>query len=99
MTDCLITIVAAPSLEEALIDWLLTQEDISGFSTAEIYGHGSRTTNLSVLEQVTGRQKRIQLTTHACSAIAPAFIENLKRNFQGANLHYYITLLTESGQI
>lgn len=100
MTDaCLLTLISAPSMEETLIDWLLTQEEISGFSSTEIYGHGSRSMHLSLLEQVTGRQKRIQFLVHTQNDIARRLIAELEQKYPNTGLHYLVTPVIEAGQI
>ncbi len=96
---CLLTLITAPAMEETLIDWLLTQEEISGFSSTEIYGHGSRSTHLSLLEQVTGRQKRIQFMIHTHTEIAKQLVEDLKQKYPNTGLHYMMTPIFEAGQI
>lgn len=100
MTDaCLLTLISAPSMEETLIDWLLTQEEISGFSSTEIYGHGSRSTHLSLLEQVTGRQKRVQFMIHTRAEVAKQLIEDLIQKYPDTGLHYLIIPILDAGQI
>lgn len=100
MTDiCLLTLVAPPSLEETLIDWLLMQENISGFSTTEINGHGARSHQLSIFEQVTGRQKRIEFQIHTEISIANSMIDALKVKFANSGLHYILTPVLNAGQI
>lgn len=100
MTDrCLLTLVAPPSLEEALIDWLLMQENISGFSSAEINGHGARSHQLSIFEQVTGRQKRIEFQIHTEISIANSMIDALKVKFVNSGLHYILTPVLSAGKI
>lgn len=96
---CILTLISAPSMEEMLIDWLLTQEEISGFSSVEIYGHGSRSTHLSLLEQVTGRQKRIQLMIHTEEEVANRLVAELKVKYPNTGLHYLITPIVDAGQI
>ncbi len=96
---CLLTLISAPSMEETLIDWLLTQEDISGFSSVEIYGHGSRSTHLSLLEQVTGRQKRIQFLIHTQIETAQQLITELQQRYPNTGLHYMMTPIMDAGQI
>jgi hypothetical protein len=49
----------APDLEENLIDYLLTFEEIEGFTSFQVHGHGEHH-RLSVMEQVSGRRRRIQ---------------------------------------
>lgn len=100
MTDiCLLTLVVPPSLEETLIDWLLMQENISGFSSVEINGHGSRSAHLSIFEQVTGRQKRIQFQIHTELTIANSMIEALKLKYPNTGLHYMLTPVLGTGKI
>jgi len=48
-----------PALEEDLIDYLLSLEAVTGFTSYEARGHGSDL-QLSLAEQVSGRQKRLQ---------------------------------------
>lgn len=96
---CLLTLVVPPSLEETLIDWLLMQENISGFSSVEINGHGSRSADLSVFEQVTGRQKRIQYQIHTEMVIANSMIEALKLKYPNTGLHYMLSPVLSAGQI
>ena len=61
MDDYLLIIYSPPALEETLVDWLLEQDQLSGFSTTEAYGHGSRQDAMSLKEQVSGRQKRMTI--------------------------------------
>lgn len=97
--SCLLTLVAPPSLEETLIDWLLMQENISGFSTTEINGHGARSHQLSIFEQVTGRQKRIEFHIHTEISVANSMIDALKVKFANSGLHYILTPVQSAGQI
>lgn len=99
MTHCLLTLITNPSLEEAMIDWLLIQTEISGFSSCEIYGHGSREENYSNLEQVTGRQKKQQFMIYLKTEIAHDLLNQLKKKFANTGLHYYITPALESGSL
>ena len=48
-----------PTLEEDLIDYLLSLECVGGFTSYVAQGHGEHE-NLSIAEQVSGRRKRIQ---------------------------------------
>ncbi|BCM24694.1 DUF3240 family protein [Methyloradius palustris] len=99
MSQHLLTIITLPRMQDAMIDWLLEQDNLSGFSTAEIYGHGARHTGMSLLEQVTGRQKRTQFTAHADEAVINSVLEKLKLDFAGSGLHYMVTPLLEAGAL
>ncbi|MGB4811509.1 MAG: DUF3240 family protein [Methylophilaceae bacterium] len=99
MTPCLLTLITSPSLEEAMIDWLLMQTEISGFSTSKIDGHGAREKSYSALEQVTGRQKKLQFVVHTETTIAAELVAQLKQKFKNTGLHYYITPIIEFGSV
>lgn len=49
-----------PELEEDLVDYLLAQKNISGFTSFPVRGHGMYE-NMNLAEQVSGRRKAIQL--------------------------------------
>lgn len=99
MEHCLLTIFAAPSVEESIVDWLLEHQAIKGFSSSEVFGHGARQSGMSVLEQVTGRQRRIQFMIHLERELADRVIEELRQSFAGVGLHYFLTPLIESGPL
>ena len=48
-----------PGLEEDLIDYLLSLDCVRGFTSYDAMGHGEHQ-NLTVAEQVSGRQRRKQ---------------------------------------
>jgi hypothetical protein len=97
--ECLLTIFAPPALEEALVDWLLEEERIHGFSTAEIFGHGERESGMTLLEQVAGRQRRVQFLVQTDAATAADMIRHLREHYAGAGLHYLLTPVIEGGRI
>lgn len=99
MADCLLSLITNPSLEESMIDWLLFQKDITGFSTSEIYGHGSRKDKYNAHELVTGRQKKLQFMIHTDSIIASKLINQLKQKFPNTGMHYVIAPAFETGSL
>jgi hypothetical protein len=99
MNKCLLTIYVPPTLEETLEDWLLENEAISGFSTMEGFGHGSRPSGMTLLEQVTGQQRRIQFLIETDTQLAGQLLSNLRVKFAGVGLHYMLTPLLEAGQL
>lgn len=66
----------APELEENLIDYLLSFEQVEGFTSYQVHGHGEHH-NLSVTEQVTGRRKRSQYEIFIASDAIPKVLEGL----------------------
>lgn len=95
----LLTLTIPPAAEEALIDWLLQNPHHSGFSSYPVNGHSSREGELSLAEQVAGRQQHIRLQLHLRNTDVAAFLTALKQTFAGANLHYWLSPISESGHI
>jgi hypothetical protein len=92
--QALLIIIAPPNLEEVLVDFLLLQKTIAGFTSSKVYGHGKRpgvgSTELSMVEQVTGRQQRVQFMLHATLADLHALVFILRTKFGPTNLHYIL---------
>jgi hypothetical protein len=66
----------APELEENLIDYLLCFEQIEGFTSFQVYGHGEHH-SLSVAEQVAGRRKRSQYEIFIANSAIPNLLAGL----------------------
>ena len=49
----------SPQVEDEMVDYLLAQSHVSGFTSYPVRGHGEHS-YLSIAEQVSGRRKRIQ---------------------------------------
>lgn len=99
MNQCLLMIFAPPSVEETIVDWLLEHDEIEGFSSAEAYGHGVRPTGMSLLEQVTGRQRRVQFMIRTSNEIAQHLVGDMREQFIGVGLHYFILPVLEAGRL
>ncbi len=99
MERCVLTIYAPPALEETLVDWLLENSAISGFSTTEAYGHGEGQTGMTLLEQVTGRQRRVQFMIQADQATANQLIVQIKQQFSGVGLYYLLVPVLDAGRV
>lgn len=94
----LLTIIAPPAIEEELIDWLLMQEDITGFTSQIANGHGAGHA-MSLAEQVTGRRRQITFAIELKKESADKIIAQLKLNFSGSGLHYWLIQLPQSGSV
>lgn len=94
----LLTIITSPVMEEELIDWLLTQPNIKGFTSQVVNGHGSGH-KMNLAEQVTGRRKQITFMIELQTEMAKSIVTHLKQSFSGGNLHYWLMPLAESGRI
>lgn len=87
----LLILIVPIKLEELIVDKLLTQAGISGFTTSTVSGHGSfQNVNLSLVEQVAGRQKRIQFMLHAELSELQTLLDALKKEYSNAGLHYIL---------
>lgn len=57
--NTLLVLNIAPQIEDEMVDYLLAQSSVSGFTSYPVRGHGEHS-YLSIAEQVSGRRKRIQ---------------------------------------
>jgi hypothetical protein len=94
----LLTLIAPPTLEEPLVDWLLQFESEFGFSTFPVNGHSSRQEGLSLAEQVSGRKKQIRFEMHLPESEWRPVVEKLQRDFAGAGIHYWVSPVIEQGR-
>jgi len=94
----LLTIIAPPKMEEPLVDWLLIQSDIKGFTSQVAYGHGSGH-EMSLAEQVSGRRRQVTFWIELEKIKAESILVDLKQNFLGTGLHYWLLPLSESGSV
>lgn len=95
----LLTLIAPPSLEEPLVDWLLQFESEFGFSTFPVSGHSSRHEGLTLAEQVSGRKRQIRFEMHLPETEWRPLIGRLRRDFAGADLHYWVVPIEELGRV
>lgn len=99
MERCMLMLYVPPAIEESIVDWLLERELLEGFSSAEVYGHGARQTGMSLLEQVTGRQRRVLFQIETSAAVMHGLIAALREQFAGTGLHYMVVPVAEAGQM
>jgi hypothetical protein len=97
--EYLVTLTVAPAIEESLVDWLLEFHGQVGFTSFSVHGHSSRPEGLTLAEQVSGRRKQTRFQIHLSSEQTPNFIENLRSDFGGVGLHYWVSPVLESGRI
>lgn len=99
MKENLLVIVVSPRLEEEMVDWLLEKEDLSGFSSMPIDGHGSGTEELNIAEQVTGRQRKVMFHVYVMEETIPTLIDELTIRFKKTGLHYWLMPVITSGRL
>ncbi len=94
-----VTINVAPAAEERVIDWLLSLEEVAGFTSYAAFGHGASHDDLSVAEQVTGRQRRVEIRLEIPSTGLDSFVGALTAAFDGTDLYYYGQTVLRSGHL
>lgn len=97
--DYLVTINAPPSLEEAIVDCLLTIDNAQGFSSFPVSAHDHRGKGLTLAEQVSGRQRKIRFQMYVDKKTVPALLTRLKADFSGSGLRYWVVPILEHGEI
>jgi hypothetical protein len=99
MTDYVLQLVVAPAAEDAVADWLLERADVRGFSSVPIAGHGSSEKSMTLAEQVAGRRRQVMFYTHLDAEVAEALLQDLRRDFRGSGMHYWLTPALAAGHI
>ena len=94
-----VTINVAPGAEERLIDWLLGRDDTTGFTSCAAFGHGGNHDDLSIAEQVTGRQRRVEIRLEIAATAIEPFLAALRATFDGTDLYYFVAPVLWSGHL
>lgn len=97
--EFLVTLNAPPSLEEAIVDCLLTLEADNGFSSFPVNAHDHKNEGLSLAEQVTGRQRKIRFQMTVEKQNLASLLNRLKTDFSGSGISYRVLPIIERGVI
>jgi hypothetical protein len=97
--EYLVTLNVPPGLEEAVVDNLLGLESEHGFSSYIVNSHDHKNEGLSLLEQVTGRQKQVRFQMYVPEQGLPVLLAQLRQEFSGAGIHYWVMPVIENGFI
>jgi len=95
--EYLVTLNVPPSIEEAIVDCLLTFETEGGFSSFPVSAHDHKNQNLSIAEQVAGRQDQIRFQMYIPEQALPILINKLKGEFSDSGIHYWVLPVIENG--
>jgi hypothetical protein len=98
-TEYLVTLNIPPSLEEMMVDSLLMLETEHGFSSFQVNAHHHDNKGLSLAEQVTGRQKRVRFQMYVPVQELPALLAQLRQEFSGSGIQYWVLPVIENGVI
>lgn len=92
-----LTLIVPPLLEEELIDRLLEQGGDLEFTAGTIYAHASNHESLSLVEQVTGRKRRIRFEIVGETLVLQALLDLLKERFKSSGIHYLMEPVESRG--
>lgn len=103
MTDsyydqALIALNTPPSLEEAVVDWLLARGDGAGFTSFPVFGHSASHEGLSPAEQVAGRRRRQQFQIQIRAERVNAFLQDFRTSFGKVDIHFWVFPLVAGGR-
>jgi len=93
----LLVLNTKPDLEEDLVDYLLSQPCVGGFTSYPVRGHGHHT-NLSVAEQVSGRRKRLQVEMLIDESEIQCVLDGLAENV-GRDITWWVQGVSASGSL
>ena len=98
-SEYLVTLNVPTTLEEPVVDCLLSFESEHGFSSLVINAHDHKNEGLSLAEQVSGRQKKIRFQMYISQQDLTSLLEQLKNNFENSGIHYWVLPVIDSGYI
>lgn len=94
-----VTLNVPPSIEEAVVDCLLTIESEQGFSSLPVSSHDHRNEGLSLAEQVSGRQRKIRFQMYLAQHDLTVLLTKLRAEFDGAGITYWVLPVIDSGEV
>ncbi|MEE9342328.1 MAG: DUF3240 family protein [Gammaproteobacteria bacterium] len=99
MERCLLAMIVPPSIESAVIDWLLERDDIDGFTRLPVDGHGVSVHAMTIAEQVAGRKKQVLIQMHLPEPVARDILASVEKIFSGSGMHYWLLPVLSAGHI
>ena len=94
-----VTLNIAPALEERVIDWLLARGDVAVFTSVVVHAYGADSRTLSIAEQVSGRQRRVELSIELPAMAVEGWLDELAAVFVGMEVGYRVTPVLQSGRL
>ncbi|HPF47533.1 MAG: DUF3240 family protein [Alphaproteobacteria bacterium] len=99
MKLCMLSLIVPDAIEDTIIDWLLEQDEIDGFNSLSLFGHGSHESVMSFSERVTGKASKKMFQSHVTEQQANDILARLKKDFANADIHYMIRPLIDAGNL
>lgn len=95
---CVLTLLAPVLLEEELVDALLETDFALEFTAGSVYAHASNDEVLSLVEQVTGRRRKIRFEIMVTETHLSALLESLGERLKGSGVHYTVRRVETAGR-
>lgn len=96
---CLLNLVVTPEVEDAITDWLLERDEVTGFSSHAIAGHGSSEHAMTLAERVAGRRRQVMFQLHLPVDAARVLLAAIREEFRGSGMHFWLVPLLDSGHV
>jgi hypothetical protein len=96
--EYLLRVNIPPSLEEDVVDLLLSSADIKGYQSYPTRGHG-QVGAMSTAEQVAGRRDRVQFEIVLDEALLEPLLQSLKAAFPVRDVIYWVLPVMQSGRL
>ena len=97
--EFLVSINVPPSIEAAIVDYLLMLDSERGFNSYQVSAHHHQDFGLSKSEQVTGRQKKIRFEIYVAEDALSELLSQLKKDFSGLGIQYWVVPVADNGLI
>lgn len=88
--DALLMITIPPELEDDMVDWLLSDPATGGFTSSPAFGHGGAHHQLSIAEQVAGKQPRVQFQIALPKRAAVELLYAFQSKFAASETHAWV---------
>ena len=100
----LLNLIIAPEVEDAIIDWLLLCDRVSGFTSMPVSGDGSSIHSPSTVKQITGKQitgwqRQVLIQSCLPPKDGEQVIKALYRDFAGSGMRYWLSPLQAAGHL
>ena len=97
--DVLVILNVPPSLEDHVMDWLVSRPEGSGFTSMPVSGYGADADELSIAEQVAGRQQRVQFEVQMPAAVVDDFLEDAGSALGNTAIRYWVLPVLAGGHL
>lgn len=99
MSELCLTLLCSPAVEEKLLDLLLMSPEVTVFTSTVTAAHGRAVSSLNQAEQVMGRAVSSQVQVILAASSRTALLEDVRQQFTGTGLRYWVTPVVEAGEI